>query len=244
VNWLLDNVLEIKQLTKTFGEQLVLDDVSLSLKKGMIYGLLGANGAGKTTIIKAIFDLVKPNSGEIYLFNEKMPQAVDQFKKLGSIIETPVFYENMTVEENLLLHCDYMGEQFKVNVDKVLQDVGLSEAKGKMIDQLSLGMKQRLGLGRALLNEPQLLILDEPINGLDPEGIIDFRNLILRINQTYGTTVLISSHILIEVFKIADTIGIVAKGKLIKEVGKKELEEMDMDIEEYYLSLVKGGGNE
>ncbi|MBM7689808.1 ABC-2 type transport system ATP-binding protein [Enterococcus sp. AZ170] len=244
MNWLLDNVLEIKQLTKTFGEQLVLDDVSLSLKKGMIYGLLGANGAGKTTIIKAIFDLVKPNSGEIYLFNEKMPQAVDQFKKLGSIIETPVFYENMTVEENLLLHCDYMGEQFKVNVDKVLQDVGLSEAKGKMIDQLSLGMKQRLGLGRALLNEPQLLILDEPINGLDPEGIIDFRNLILRINQTYGTTVLISSHILIEVFKIADTIGIVAKGKLIKEVGKKELEEMDMDIEEYYLSLVKGGGNE
>ncbi|OEG23246.1 ABC transporter ATP-binding protein [Enterococcus ureilyticus] len=240
----MDNVLEIKQLTKTFGEQLVLDDVSLSLKKGMIYGLLGANGAGKTTIIKAIFDLVKPNSGEIYLFNEKMPQAVDQFKKLGSIIETPVFYENMTVEENLLLHCDYMGEQFKVNVDKVLQDVGLSEAKGKMIDQLSLGMKQRLGLGRALLNEPQLLILDEPINGLDPEGIIDFRNLILRINQTYGTTVLISSHILIEVFKIADTIGIVAKGKLIKEVGKKELEEMDMDIEEYYLSLVKGGGNE
>ncbi|WP_429950011.1 ABC transporter ATP-binding protein [Enterococcus sp. AZ101] len=237
-------MLEIKQLTKTFGEQLVLDDVSLSLKKGMIYGLLGANGAGKTTIIKAIFDLVKPNSGEIYLFNEKMPQAVDQFKKLGSIIETPVFYENMTVEENLLLHCDYMGEQFKVNVDKVLQDVGLSEAKGKMIDQLSLGMKQRLGLGRALLNEPQLLILDEPINGLDPEGIIDFRNLILRINQTYGTTVLISSHILIEVFKIADTIGIVAKGKLIKEVGKKELEEMDMDIEEYYLSLVKGGGNE
>lgn len=244
MNWLLDNVLEIKQLTKTFGEQLVLDDVSLSLKKGMIYGLLGANGAGKTTIIKAIFDFVKPNSGEIYLFNEKMPQAVDQFKKLGSIIETPVFYENMTVEENLLLHCDYMGEQFKVNVDKVLQDVGLSEAKGKMIDQLSLGMKQRLGLGRALLNEPQLLILDEPINGLDPEGIIDFRNLILRINQTYGTTVLISSHILIEVFKIADTIGIVAKGKLIKEVGKKELEEMDMDIEEYYLSLVKGGGNE
>ncbi|MBO0446066.1 ATP-binding cassette domain-containing protein [Enterococcus ureilyticus] len=244
MNWLLDNVLEIKQLTKTFGEQLVLDDVSLSLKKGMIYGLLGANGAGKTTIIKAIFDLVKPNSGEIYLFNEKMPQAVDQFKKLGSIIETPVFYENMTVEENLLLHCDYMGEQFKVNVDKVLQDVGLSEAKGKMIDQLSLGMKQRLGLGRALLNEPQLLILDEPINGLDPEGIIDFRNLILRINQTYGTTVLISSHILIEVFKIADTIGIVAKGKLIKEVGKKELEDMDMDIEEYYLSLVKGGGNE
>nr|WP_242551022.1 ATP-binding cassette domain-containing protein [Enterococcus ureilyticus] len=240
----MDNVLEIKQLTKTFGEQLVLDDVSLSLKKGMIYGLLGANGAGKTTIIKAIFDLVKPNSGEIYLFNEKMPQAVDQFKKLGSIIETPVFYENMTVEENLLLHCDYMGEQFKVNVDKVLQDVGLSEAKGKMIDQLSLGMKQRLGLGRALLNEPQLLILDEPINGLDPEGIIDFRNLILRINQTYGTTVLISSHILIEVFKIADTIGIVAKGKLIKEVGKKELEDMDMDIEEYYLSLVKGGGNE
>lgn len=244
MNWILDNVLEIKQLTKTFGEQLVLDDVSLSLKKGMIYGLLGANGAGKTTIIKAIFDLVKPNSGEIYLFNEKMPQAVDQFKKLGSIIETPVFYENMTVEENLLLHCDYMGEQFKVNVDKVLQDVGLSEAKDKMIDQLSLGMKQRLGLGRALLNEPELLILDEPINGLDPEGIIDFRNLILRINQTYGTTVLISSHILIEVFKIADTIGIVAKGKLIKEVSKKELEEMDMDIEAYYLSLVKGGGNE
>lgn len=244
MNWLLDNVLEIKQLTKTFGEQLVLDDVSLSLKKGMIYGLLGANGAGKTTIIKAIFDLVKPNSGEIYLFNEKMPQAVDQFKKLGSIIETPVFYENMTVEENLLLHCDYMGEQFKVNIDKVLQDIGLSEAKGKMIDQLSLGMKQRLGLGRALLNEPELLILDEPINGLDPEGIIDFRNLILRINQTYGTTVLISSHILIEVFKIADTIGIVAKGKLIKEVSKKELEEMDMDIEAYYLSLVKGGGNE
>lgn len=238
---LLNNVLEIKRLTKSFGEQLVLDNVSLSLKKGMIYGLLGANGAGKTTIIKSIFDFVKPDSGEISLFNEKMPQSVEQFKKIGSIIETPVFYENMTVKENLLLHCDYMGEQFKNNIDRVLKDVGLFNEKEKMINQLSLGMKQRLGIGRALLNEPELLILDEPINGLDPEGIMDFRNLILTINQTYGTTVLISSHILIEVFKIADRIGIVAKGKLVKEVSKKDLEEMDLDIEEYYLSLVKGG---
>lgn len=236
---LLDNVLEIRNLRKAFGEQLVLDNVSLSLKKGMIYGLLGANGAGKTTIIKAIFDLVKPQSGEIYLFNKKMPQSVEQYKKVGSIIETPVFYENMTVEENLLLHCDYMGEQFKNNIDKVLQDVGLFNEKEKRIDQLSLGMKQRLGLGRALLNEPELLILDEPINGLDPEGIIDFRKLILSINQTYGTTVLISSHILIEVFKIADMIGIVSKGKLIKEISKNRLEELELDIEEYYLSLVK-----
>ncbi|OEG12000.1 ABC transporter ATP-binding protein [Enterococcus ureasiticus] len=238
---LVDNVLEIKKLTKSFGTQLVLDDVSLSLKKGVIYGLLGANGAGKTTIIKSIFDLVKPNSGEIYLFGEQMPQSVEQYKKLGSIIEMPVFYENMTVEENLLLHCDYMGGQFKGNIDNVLQNVGLINEKKKKIDQLSVGMKQRLGLVRALLNEPELLILDEPINGLDPEGIIDFRNLILSINQTYGTTVLISSHILIEVFKIADTIGIVAKGKLVKEVSKIAIEEMGVGIEEYYLSLVKEG---
>ncbi|MCB5953941.1 ABC transporter ATP-binding protein [Enterococcus sp. CWB-B31] len=237
----LDNVMEIKKLKKSFDSQIVLESITFSLQKGMIYGLLGANGAGKTTIIKSIFNLITPDEGEIYLFNEAVPQSVDQYKKIGSIIETPVFYENMTVEENLLLHCDYMGEQFKNNIDKVLTEVGLFDVKKKMIDQLSLGMKQRLGLGRALLNEPELLILDEPINGLDPEGIIDFRNLILKINQTYGTTVLISSHILAEVFKIADTIGIVSQGKLIKEVSKKALEEMELDIEEYYLSLVKAG---
>lgn len=241
MNAKLDKVLEIKNLKKSFDSQIVLESITFSLKKGMIYGLLGANGAGKTTIIKSIFNLITPDEGEIYLFNKTVPQSVDLYKKIGSIIETPVFYEKMTVEENLLLHCDYMGKHFKNNIDKILKEVGLLDAKGKMINQLSLGMKQRLGLGRALLNEPELLILDEPINGLDPEGIIDFRNLILKINQTYGTTVLISSHILAEVFKIADTIGIVANGKLLKEVSKKSLEEMELDIEEYYLSLVKTG---
>ncbi len=216
----MEYILRTTNLGKNFKDKHVVSDVSMNVKKGEIYGFLGPNGAGKTTIMKMIVNLIKPSSGEIEIFGKKLDnKAYETLKRIGSIIEYPVFYDKLTAKENLDLHCEYMGYYDKSAIDKTLDLVNLKGIDDKAVKDLSLGMKQRLGLARAILTKPDLLILDEPINGLDPIGIKEFRNLLKMLSKEYGITILISSHILVEIEQIADTIGIIDKGMLIREVS-------------------------
>jgi ABC-2 type transport system ATP-binding protein len=196
----------------------------MMVKKGEIYGFLGPNGAGKTTIMKMLTNLVKPTSGEIEIFGEKLINtSYELLKRMGSIIEYPVFYDRLTARENLELHCEYMGYYDKKAIDTVLDLVKLKNIENKIVKEFSLGMKQRLGIARAIITKPELLILDEPINGLDPVGIKELRDLFHMLCREYGITMLISSHILGEIEQIADTVGVISEGKLIKEVSMDEI---------------------
>ena len=216
----MEYILRTTNLVKNFKDKHVVSDVSMNVKKGEIYGFLGPNGAGKTTIMKMIVNLIKPTSGEIEIFGEKLNnKSYETLKRMGSIIEYPVFYDKLTGRENLELHCEYMGYYDKSAINRSLELVNLKGIDNKAVKDLSLGMKQRLGIARAILTKPDLLILDEPINGLDPIGIKEIRNLFKMLSREYGITILISSHILVEIEQIADTIGIINKGMLIKEVS-------------------------
>ncbi|MDD7794211.1 ABC transporter ATP-binding protein [Clostridium sp. 'White wine YQ'] len=217
-------ILRTTNLTKSFKDKSVVTNVNMNIKKGEIYGFLGPNGAGKTTIMKMITNLVKPTSGEIEIFGEKlMNNSFEILKKIGTIIEYPVFYDKLSGRENLELHCEYMGYYDKGAVDKALDLVGLKDIDSKMVKEYSLGMKQRLGIARAIINKPELLILDEPINGLDPIGIKEIRNLFKMLNKEYGMTILVSSHILSEIEQIADTIGVINHGRLIEEISMESI---------------------
>lgn len=203
----MDYIMETVGLRKSYKGNVVVNDVNIHVPKGAIYGFVGPNGAGKSTVMKMILNLIQPEAGEVQLFGEKVTdQSYEVFKRVGSIIENPYFYEKMTARQNLELHCDYMGFPNKERIDEVLQMVDLQNVEGKQIRHYSLGMKQRLAIARAILAKPEFLILDEPINALDPEGIREMRNLFQRLNQEDGTTIFISSHILSEVDLIADTI--------------------------------------
>lgn len=213
-------VLKTNNLTKAYNGKEVVSNVNMSVKKGEIYGFLGPNGAGKTTLMRMITNLVKPTSGEIEIFGEKLRDtSYEVLKRLGTIIEYPVFYEKLTARENLELHCEYMGYFDKKAIDKALDLVGLKNIDNKSVKDFSLGMKQRLGIARAITTKPEFLILDEPINGLDPIGIKEFRDLFKMLSKEYGITILISSHILAEIEQIADTIGVINNGRLIEEVS-------------------------
>ena len=219
-------ILRTKNLSKKYKDKDVITDVNMNLKKGEIYGFLGPNGAGKTTIMKMILNLVKPSIGEIEVFGEKLNnKSYETLKRLGSIIEYPVFYDKLTGRENLELHCEYMGYYDKSAIDKALDIVNLKGIENKAVKDFSLGMKQRLGIARAIITKPELLILDEPINGLDPIGIKEIRDILKMLNKEYSITILISSHILGEIEQIADTIGIINDGRLIKEVSMESIRE-------------------
>lgn len=233
--------LQVKCLSKRIGEHTILSDISMKVKNGEIYGFLGANGAGKTSFMKSVFQMMIPDSGEVLLWDEPVTRENNSaFAQIGSIIETPVFYETFTARKNLRLHADYMGTGHD-RIDEMLSLFGLTEAENKPVKNFSLGMKQRLALARAMLTRPKLLILDEPVNGLDPQGINAIRELLLKINQKDNTTILISSHILSELEKIADTIGVIDKGRLLAEVSVRELQQNGISLETYYLNLLKGG---
>ena len=163
------------------------------------------------------------------------------FSRIGSIIESPVFYNHLSAYDNLELHCRYMGAGYE-NIGETLSLLGISETGNKAVGKFSLGMKQRLALARAFLTRPELLILDEPINGLDPQGIIHIRELLLRINKEHGTSILISSHILDELSKIADTIGMIDHGAMLVEISMDEICKKGIGLEDYYLDLLGGGG--
>lgn len=217
-------ILKTTNLTKTFKDKNVVSNVNMNIKKGEIYGFLGPNGAGKTTIMKLITNLVKPTEGEIEIFGEKLTNtSYEVLKRMGTIIDYPVFYDKVTGRDNLELHCEYMGYHNKEAIDKALDLVDLNDIENKAVKDYSLGMKQRLGIARAILTKPELLILDEPINGLDPIGIKDMRNLLRMLNKEYGMTILISSHILSEIEQIADTIAVINNGRLVEEVSMEEI---------------------
>lgn len=220
----MDYIMETFGLKKSYKGNVVVDNVNLHIPKGAIYGFVGPNGAGKSTIMKMTLNLIHPDAGEVHLFGEKVTDSsYEIFKRVGSIIENPYFYDRMTARQNLELHCEYMGYPDRKRIDEVLDIVDLQNAGKKQISHYSLGMKQRLAIARAILAKPEFLILDEPVNALDPEGIREMRSLFRRLNQEEGTTIFISSHILSEVDLIADTIGIIRHGKLLAELPMEEI---------------------
>lgn len=216
----MDYVVQTRNLTKTFHGHDVVSDVTMNIKKGEIYGFLGPNGAGKSTIMKMLTNMIKPSHGEIIIFGKPLKHdSFDYLKRIGSMIEYPIFYEKMTAFENLKLHCSYMGYHSRQGIRDALDRVGLENVENKLPKDFSLGMRQRLCVARAIITKPEFLILDEPINGLDPSGIKAMRKLFKMLNQEYGMTLLISSHIIGEIEQIADTIGIIKGGKLIEEAS-------------------------
>ncbi|WP_203648461.1 ABC transporter ATP-binding protein [Secundilactobacillus yichangensis] len=218
-------ILQLQNITKTFGKQRALNHVNLTIQPGDIYGLIGRNGAGKTTILKTIVQLLYPNEGNITLFGATSGKDyTKQLKRTGSVIETPVANNQLTARQNLTYYCKIKGIVDKDAIDDALKFVGLTDTGKKKFKDFSLGMKQKLGLAIALLNKPDFLILDEPINGLDPIAIADFRNLLVKLNQTQGMTILISSHILEELYQMATRFGIIDHGTIIKELTKDEFD--------------------
>lgn len=221
-------ILQTNHLTKKIDGKELVRDVGIHVKKGEIYGFLGPNGAGKTTVMKMITNLWKPTEGTVELFGQTLENtSYEVFKRMGSIIEFPTFYEQMSGRDNLKLHCEYMGYYSKDSLSEALNMLELAEAADKPVKRYSLGMKQRLGIARAILCRPELVILDEPTNGLDPAGMKQIRELFQMLSAEYGMTFLISSHLLSEIESIADTIGVISHGKLIKEISMKEIFEMN-----------------
>ena len=216
-------IIETKGLTKDFGKLAAVKDVNLKVRKGALYGFLGPNGAGKSTTIRMLLDLMKPTKGKVYLFNKDIgSHRMEILRKVGAMVESPSYYENLTAYENLeiirkILQID------KKEIDKALEIVNLFKWKNKRVKNFSLGMKQRLGIAQALMGNRELLILDEPTNGLDPAGVREIRNLIISLPEITGATVLISSHILSEIELIADHVGIIHKGKLLFQGTLEEL---------------------
>lgn len=222
-------ILQTNNLTKTIGGKDLVKNVNLHIKKGEIYGFLGPNGAGKTTVMKMITNIWKPTNGNIEIFGETLtPQSYEILKRIGSIIEFPTFYSHMTGYENLRLHCEYMGYYKHGSIENALDMLDLTDAAQKPVKNYSLGMKERLGIARAILCKPELLILDEPTNGLDPAGMKQIRDLLKTLCEEYGITIMVSSHILSEIESIADTIGVINHGIMMKEIGMKEIEEMSL----------------
>lgn len=219
-----DFVIETKHLTKKYGKQTVVNDVNLHVKKGRIYGLLGRNGAGKTTVMKMILGLTSVTSGKIDVFGKSIAgQEKRIYPRVGAIIEAPGFYPNLTGTENLEIFAKLRGTAAPNAVKNALEVVGLPYKDKKRFSEYSLGMKQRLGIANAILHDPELLILDEPTNGLDPIGIAEMRNFIKRLSSERGKTILISSHILSEIALLADDIGIIDCGVLLEESSMNEL---------------------
>lgn len=228
-------IVKTNQLTKAFQGKEVVSNVNMSIKKGEIYGFLGPNGAGKTTVMKMLTNLVKPTGGEIEIFGQKLTSSsYEILKRMGSIIEYPIFYDKLTARENLELHCEYMGYHNKKAIDEALEMVNLKNIDDKVVKDFSLGMKQRLGIARAISTKPELLILDEPINGLDPVGIKEIRNIFQILSKDYGITLLISSHILGEMEQMADTIGVISNGRLVEEVSMENIRAKNTE----YIELV------
>ncbi|MDQ0494783.1 ABC transporter ATP-binding protein [Paenibacillus brasilensis] len=222
----MEYIVETKALRKNFGLFTAVYDISLHVERGSIYGFLGENGAGKTTTIRMLMRLMEPTSGEVFLFGERLEKNYPSiFSRIGTIIETPGFYGNLSARDNLRICCTYMGVKDEGRIERTLSTVGLEHTGKKKFIDFSLGMKQRLGIARALVHDPELLILDEPTNGLDPSGIKEIRQLLKRLCEEEGKTILISSHILSEIQQLATHIGIIHNGKLLAEDRLNRLEE-------------------
>ncbi|GAB7388282.1 ABC transporter ATP-binding protein [Bacillaceae bacterium] len=216
-------ILETHRLTKRFRRFTAVKDLHLQVKKGEVYGFLGPNGAGKTTTIRMLLGLIAPSHGEIHIFGKNLQRnRMEILRKVGSLVETPSCYGHLTGEENLEITRRLRGVERR-EIDRVLKTVRLTGAKNKLVKHYSLGMKQRLGIAQALIGHPELLILDEPTNGLDPAGIQEIRELITSLPQQFGISVLVSSHILREVELIANRVGIIYNGQLLFQGDLEEL---------------------
>lgn len=218
-------LLSTSALTKQFGRHKAVDQVSMHIKRGAIYGFIGRNGAGKTTTLRMIGGLASPTAGEIEMFGCRGKELKQIRSRVGCLIEGPGLYGNMTARDNMKMKCLLLGVQKKGYMEELLEVVGLKDVGKKLVKRYSLGMKQRLGIAMALIGEPDLLVLDEPINGLDPQGIAEVRETILRLNKERNMTILISSHILEELSKIATDYGIIHQGTLLQEITDEELRE-------------------
>lgn len=235
-------VVETKGLTKSFSGKEVIQNCNMTVEKGTIYGFLGKNGAGKTTMFKLLLGLLQPTMGSAAVLGlDSVSQNLEILKNTGSLIETPIFYEHLPAKENLQIHLDYMGLDYS-SIDWALNIVGLNGISDQPVSTFSLGMRQRLGIARALVHKPELLILDEPINGLDPYGIKEMRQLFLELVNQRGITLLISSHILSEMEQIADKIGFISDGTIVEEITKYEMQQRHPDgLEDYFMQITSGG---
>ncbi|MCR5457139.1 MAG: ABC transporter ATP-binding protein [Clostridiales bacterium] len=214
-------VLQTEHLTKTYGKKTVVNDVSMNIEKGDIYGFIGENGAGKTSFMKMVLGITFPTSGSIKLFEDE--DLLEERRKIGSLVETPALYPSLSAEENLKIYCVEFGIDDS-EIHELLRLVDLDNTGKLPARKFSLGMKQRLGIAIAMLDNPEFMVLDEPVNGLDPKGIKDIRELVLKLNHEKKTTFLISSHLLDELGKIATRYGIISKGVLVEELTSEELE--------------------
>lgn len=228
-------------LTYHFGKQKVVDNLSLEIEKGSIYGFLGHNGAGKTTTIKILLNLLKSPRDTVFIFGKEInSHRIESLKKIGSLVEQPALYAHLSGKENLINRCILLNIP-KSKATELLAMVGLTEAAAKKAGQYSLGMKQRLGIALALLSDPELLLLDEPTNGLDPNGIIEIRNLIIELASKHQKTILISSHLLSEIEKMATHVGIINKGKLLFQGTIDELHKLSKPMIEIDLDRAEEG---
>lgn len=233
-------ILQTNHLTKSIHRKELVHDVNIHIQKGEIYGFLGPNGAGKTTVMKMLTNLWKPTNGTIEIFGKPLTKtSYEVLKRMGSIIEFPTFYEHLSGYENLNLHCEYMGYYQPDSIKNAFELLHLSDTESKPVKSYSLGMKQRLGIARAILTKPELLILDEPTNGLDPIGIKQIRSLLKMLCTEYEITIMISTHILSEIESIADTIGVIHHGRLKKEISMKEILEMNTAYIELCVTDIK-----
>ncbi|WIY61607.1 ABC transporter ATP-binding protein [Bacillus arachidis] len=233
----INTIIKTTNLTKAYGKQKSVDNLNINVNQGEIYGFIGRNGAGKTTTIRMLLGLIKPTSGKIEIFGEDFfKNQKEILRRIGSIVEVPGFYENLTAKENLLINAKIIGVHKKNAIEEALEIVGLEHETKKLVGKYSLGMKQRLGIARTLLHYPELLILDEPTNGLDPIGIKEMRKLIKSLAQERNITILISSHILAEVEQLVDHMGIIHEGKLLEEISLDELRKTNRKYLEFQVS--------
>lgn len=232
---------QTKKLTKVFPGNEAVKNCNMNVERGTIYGLLGPNGAGKTTLFKIISGLLTPTMGNAQVLGKDIVSERDIIlSKIGTIIEPPIFYEHLSAAGNLEIHLAYMKKK-PGDIDAVLSKVGLSNTGVQPVSKFSLGMRQRLAIARAIIHKPELLILDEPINGLDPMGIREMRDLFIALVKEQNMTLLISSHILTEIEHIADTIGIIKDGTIVREVSMAELKsESPSGLEDYFMDIMTG----
>lgn len=233
-------VIETENLVREYKGQRVVDRLNMHVPEGRIYALLGRNGAGKTTTMKMLLNLVRPSGGTFFLFGRQNAGADKQnYRRIGSVIETPAFYENLTARENLEILARLRGRHRKDTIERALCAVNLEKESRKLFREYSLGMKQRLGLAAAIMHEPELLILDEPMNGLDPVGIQMTRRCLQQLCREKGTTILISSHVLNEIEQLADMVGVIHKGRLLEETSLQELYRRSRRYAQFRLSDVE-----
>ncbi len=237
-------VISASNLTKIFWGKEVIRNCTFSVERGSIYGFLGRNGAGKTTVLKLLLGLLKPSTGTasvLGLDSVRDNEAI--LRRTGSLIETPIFYEHLSAADNLRLHLAYMGIE-DTDVEPMLCRVGLPGTGSQPVSAFSLGMRQRLAIARAIIHRPEVLILDEPVNGLDPVGMKEMRILFRRLVQEEEMTILMSSHLLSEIEQIADRVGVIADGTVVQEAEMADIRKQHpSDMEDYFISLIQGGAD-